>query len=166
MKVTPSLMRCQSTLVLVEHDGKKVLPATRHALSAAKKVGGEISCLVAGPDWGRARGQGHPTGKGASHKRWIAVLETLKITPCRRMCASWPHWSPARFTTASTSTRRPQLRSGRRPPVWREHQRDAQLCHRCRHGPHTEQDLQGGTAQGTRYARLSAGQNNNKTIFL
>merc|ERR1712241_1147053 len=46
-KVTPSLMRCQSTLVLVEHDGKKVLPATRHALSAAKKVGGEISCLVA-----------------------------------------------------------------------------------------------------------------------
>ena len=52
MKVTPSLMRCQSTLVLVEHDGKKVLPATRHALSAAKKVGGEISCLVAGPEVG------------------------------------------------------------------------------------------------------------------
>jgi len=51
-KVTPSLMRCQSTLVLVEHDGKKVLPATRHALSAAKKVGGEISCLVAGPEVG------------------------------------------------------------------------------------------------------------------
>jgi len=51
-KVVPSFIRNQSTLVLVEHDGKKVLPATRHALTAAKKVGGEISCLVAGPEVG------------------------------------------------------------------------------------------------------------------
>jgi len=51
-KVTPTVVRCQSTLVLVEHDGKKVLAATKHALTAAKKVGGEISCLVAGPEVG------------------------------------------------------------------------------------------------------------------
>ena len=52
LQVTPSIVRCQSTLVLVEHDGKKVLPATKNALTAAKKVGGEISCLVAGPEVG------------------------------------------------------------------------------------------------------------------
>jgi len=40
--------RLQSTLVLIEHDGQKVNPVSRHALTAAKKVGGEISCLVAG----------------------------------------------------------------------------------------------------------------------
>jgi len=40
--------RLQSTLVLIEHDGQKVNPASRHALTAAKKIGGEISCIVAG----------------------------------------------------------------------------------------------------------------------
>merc|ERR1711962_1818427 len=40
--------RLQSTLVLIEHDGQKVNPVSRHALTAAKKVGGEVSCLVAG----------------------------------------------------------------------------------------------------------------------
>jgi len=51
-KASHSLSRCQSTLVLVEHNGKNVLPATKHAITAAKKVGGEISCLVAGPEVG------------------------------------------------------------------------------------------------------------------
>jgi len=51
-KIKPSLSRLQSTLVVVEHDGKRVLPATRHAITAAKQVGGEISCLVAGPEVG------------------------------------------------------------------------------------------------------------------
>merc|ERR1711884_135128 len=51
-KASLSLSRCQSTLVLVEHNGKNVLPATKHAITAAKKVGGEISCLVAGPEVG------------------------------------------------------------------------------------------------------------------
>merc|ERR1711973_577922 len=40
--------RLQSTLVLIEHDGQKVNPVSRHALTAAKKIGGEVSCLVAG----------------------------------------------------------------------------------------------------------------------
>merc|ERR1711962_1893344 len=40
--------RLRSTLVLIEHDGQKVNPASRHALTAAKKIGGEISCIVAG----------------------------------------------------------------------------------------------------------------------
>jgi len=44
--------RFQSTLVLIEHDGQKMLPVSRHALTAAKKVGGDISCLVAGPEVG------------------------------------------------------------------------------------------------------------------
>ena len=52
LQASLSLSRCQSTLVLVEHNGKNVLPATKHAITAAKKVGGEISCLVAGPEVG------------------------------------------------------------------------------------------------------------------
>lgn len=44
--------RFQSTLVLIEHDGQKMLPVSRHALTAAKKVGGDIACLVAGPEVG------------------------------------------------------------------------------------------------------------------
>jgi len=45
--------RCfQSTLVVIEHDGKKMLPVSRHALTAAKKVGGDIACIVAGPEVG------------------------------------------------------------------------------------------------------------------
>jgi len=47
-----ALARFQSTLVLIEHDGKKMLPVSRHALTAAKKVGGDIACLVAGPEVG------------------------------------------------------------------------------------------------------------------
>lgn len=43
------LTRLQSTLVFIEHDGKTVSPASRNALTAAKKLGGEISCIVAGP---------------------------------------------------------------------------------------------------------------------
>jgi len=49
-KVRSPLYRCQSTLVVVEHDGKRILPATKHAITAARKIGGEISCLIAGPD--------------------------------------------------------------------------------------------------------------------
>ena len=52
LQATSSIVRSQSTLVLVEHDGSKVLPATKNALTAAKKLGGEISCLVAGPEVG------------------------------------------------------------------------------------------------------------------
>jgi len=47
-----ALARFQSTLVVIEHDGTKLLPVSRHALTAAKKVGGDISCLVAGPEVG------------------------------------------------------------------------------------------------------------------
>jgi len=47
-----ALSRFQSTLVVIEHDGTKLLPVSRHALTAAKKVGGDISCLVAGPEVG------------------------------------------------------------------------------------------------------------------
>ena len=39
----------QSTLVVAEHSGDKLLANTRHAITAAKQVGGDICCLVAGP---------------------------------------------------------------------------------------------------------------------
>ena len=41
--------RFQSTLIVAEHNGDELLQNTRHAVTAAKKLGGDISCLVAGP---------------------------------------------------------------------------------------------------------------------
>eukprot|EP00096_Caligus_rogercresseyi_P014978 TRINITY_DN742_c0_g1_i1.p1 TRINITY_DN742_c0_g1~~TRINITY_DN742_c0_g1_i1.p1 ORF type:complete len:336 (+),score=109.26 TRINITY_DN742_c0_g1_i1:87-1094(+) len=46
------LSRLQSTLVVAEHDGKTVKPETLSALTAAKKIGYDISILVAGDDCG------------------------------------------------------------------------------------------------------------------
>ena len=43
------LLRNQSTLVVAEHNGDNLLQNTRHAITAAKQLGGDISCLVAGP---------------------------------------------------------------------------------------------------------------------
>lgn len=40
--------RLQSTLVIAEHDNNQLTPITLNAITAAKQMGGEISCLVAG----------------------------------------------------------------------------------------------------------------------
>lgn len=40
--------RLQSTLVIVEHDNLNVTPISLSAITAAKKLGGDVSCLVAG----------------------------------------------------------------------------------------------------------------------
>jgi electron transfer flavoprotein alpha subunit len=42
------LYRCQSTLILAEHNNDKLNPVTLHAITAAKQMGGDISCLVVG----------------------------------------------------------------------------------------------------------------------
>lgn len=44
--------RLQSTLVIAEHDNNNLTPITLNALSAAKKLGGDVSCLVAGSNCG------------------------------------------------------------------------------------------------------------------
>ncbi len=36
-------------MVVAEHNGDKLLPTTRNAITAAKKIGGDITVLVAGP---------------------------------------------------------------------------------------------------------------------
>ncbi|XP_015279052.1 PREDICTED: electron transfer flavoprotein subunit alpha, mitochondrial [Gekko japonicus] len=41
-------LRLQSTLVIAEHTNETLTPITLNAVTAAKKVGGEVSCLVAG----------------------------------------------------------------------------------------------------------------------
>uniref|UniRef100_A0A1B6EG33 Electron transfer flavoprotein subunit alpha n=1 Tax=Clastoptera arizonana TaxID=38151 RepID=A0A1B6EG33_9HEMI len=46
------LSRLQSTLIIAEHNNEKLTPITRHALTAATKLGGEISVLVAGSKCG------------------------------------------------------------------------------------------------------------------
>jgi len=44
--------RFQSTLVLAEHNNEKLSPVTLNAITAAQKVGGSVSCLVAGTQCG------------------------------------------------------------------------------------------------------------------
>jgi len=40
--------RLQSTLVIAEHDNNSISPATLSAVTAASKLGGDVTCLVAG----------------------------------------------------------------------------------------------------------------------
>nr|ACO09599.1 Electron transfer flavoprotein subunit alpha, mitochondrial precursor [Osmerus mordax] len=47
-QLTGLLQRFQSTLVVVEHNNDKLTPITLSAITAANKLGGEVSCLVAG----------------------------------------------------------------------------------------------------------------------
>jgi len=42
------LCRCASTLVLIEHNGSDVNPASLHTMTAAKKLGGPIHAIVVG----------------------------------------------------------------------------------------------------------------------
>lgn len=42
------LYRCQSTLVVVEHNNETLNPVTLHAITAAKQVGGDVHCIVIG----------------------------------------------------------------------------------------------------------------------
>uniref|UniRef100_A0A8C8JHI0 Electron transfer flavoprotein subunit alpha n=1 Tax=Oncorhynchus tshawytscha TaxID=74940 RepID=A0A8C8JHI0_ONCTS len=44
------LPRFQSTLVVAEHNNDKLTPIMLSAITAAKKLGGDVSCLVAGTD--------------------------------------------------------------------------------------------------------------------
>jgi len=46
------LRRFQSTLIVAEHNNEKLNPATLHAVTAAKALGGDISCLVVGTSCG------------------------------------------------------------------------------------------------------------------
>ncbi|XP_029431208.1 electron transfer flavoprotein subunit alpha, mitochondrial [Rhinatrema bivittatum] len=47
------LQRFQSTLIIAEHNNEKLTPITLNAISAAKRLGGEVSCLVAGTSCGK-----------------------------------------------------------------------------------------------------------------
>ncbi|XP_056645234.1 electron transfer flavoprotein subunit alpha, mitochondrial [Diorhabda sublineata] len=48
----PQFRRFQSTLVIAEHNNEVLTPITQNAITAAKKLGGEISVLVAGTKCG------------------------------------------------------------------------------------------------------------------
>ncbi|KAK2161375.1 hypothetical protein NP493_1587g00046 [Ridgeia piscesae] len=43
-----SLYRLQSTLVVAEHDNAKLQPSTLHTITAASKIGSDVTCLVVG----------------------------------------------------------------------------------------------------------------------
>ena len=48
LQQTGVLQRFQSTLVVVEHNNETLTPITLNAITAASKLGGDVSCLVAG----------------------------------------------------------------------------------------------------------------------
>ncbi|XP_015421663.1 PREDICTED: electron transfer flavoprotein subunit alpha, mitochondrial, partial [Myotis davidii] len=43
-----TLLRFQSTLVIAEHANDAIAPITLHTITAASRLGGEVSCLIAG----------------------------------------------------------------------------------------------------------------------
>lgn len=53
-QVSGQLKRFQSTLIVAEHNNEALLPITQNVLTAAKKLGGEISVLVVGTKCGPA----------------------------------------------------------------------------------------------------------------
>jgi len=52
-QLTGLLQRFQSTLVVAEHNNGVLTPITLNTITAANKLGGEVSCLVAGADCGK-----------------------------------------------------------------------------------------------------------------
>ena len=44
--------RNASTLVVAEHNNEALIPSTLNTITAAKKLGGDVSCLVAGSKCG------------------------------------------------------------------------------------------------------------------
>ncbi|KOB78354.1 putative cxpwmw03, partial [Operophtera brumata] len=52
--LSTQLRRLQSTLLVAEHNNGVLTPATQNALTAAKKIGGDVSILVAGTKCGPA----------------------------------------------------------------------------------------------------------------
>lgn len=42
--------RFQSTLVIAEHNEKSLTPITQNAVTAAQKIGGDVTVLVAGTE--------------------------------------------------------------------------------------------------------------------
>ncbi|KAL4658720.1 electron transfer flavoprotein subunit alpha, mitochondrial [Arapaima gigas] len=55
--VTNLLQRFQSTLVVAEHTNDKLTPITLNVISAARKLGDEVSCLVAGTNCAKVVGE-------------------------------------------------------------------------------------------------------------
>ncbi|XP_033117663.1 electron transfer flavoprotein subunit alpha, mitochondrial-like [Anneissia japonica] len=46
-------LRCNSTLVIAEHNNEQLNPITLNTLTAASKLGGDVSCLVVGSQCGK-----------------------------------------------------------------------------------------------------------------
>jgi len=68
--------RLQSTLVIAEHNNNELTPITLNAITAAKQLGGEVSCLVAGSQCANVVSQ-LATAEGVG-KILVADSESLK----------------------------------------------------------------------------------------
>ncbi|XP_005798286.1 electron transfer flavoprotein subunit alpha, mitochondrial [Xiphophorus maculatus] len=99
--LTGLIQRFQSTLVVAEHNNDKLTPITLNAITAAGKLGGDVSCLVAGTNCAKvveeiSKVQGvkkilvaqHDSYKGALPEELTPlILETQKQFNFTHICA-------------------------------------------------------------------------------
>uniref|UniRef100_A0A3P8VCB1 Electron transfer flavoprotein subunit alpha n=1 Tax=Cynoglossus semilaevis TaxID=244447 RepID=A0A3P8VCB1_CYNSE len=99
--LTGLLQRFQSTLVVAEHNNDKLTPITLNTITAASKLGGDVSCLVAGTNCSKvveeiSKIQGvkkvlvaqHDSYKGALPEELTPlILETQKQFNFTHICA-------------------------------------------------------------------------------
>ncbi|XP_012726940.2 electron transfer flavoprotein subunit alpha, mitochondrial [Fundulus heteroclitus] len=99
--LTGLIQRFQSTLVVAEHNNDKLTPITLNAITAAGKLGGDVSCLVAGTNCAKvveeiSKVQGvkkilvaqHESYKGALPEELTPlILETQKQFSFTHICA-------------------------------------------------------------------------------
>uniref|UniRef100_A0A8C6KVQ5 Electron transfer flavoprotein subunit alpha n=2 Tax=Nothobranchius TaxID=28779 RepID=A0A8C6KVQ5_NOTFU len=99
--LTGFVQRFQSTLVVAEHNNDKLTPITLNTITAASKLGGDVSCLVAGTNCAKvveqiSKVQGvkkilvaqHESYKGALPEELTPlILETQKQFSFTHICA-------------------------------------------------------------------------------
>lgn len=75
------IQRFQSTLVVAEHNNDTLTPITLNAITAASKLGGEVSCLVAGTNCTKVNVQSVPV------IIWLTSIKGLfQMLNCVFMC--------------------------------------------------------------------------------
>uniref|UniRef100_A0AAQ4QD74 Electron transfer flavoprotein subunit alpha n=1 Tax=Gasterosteus aculeatus aculeatus TaxID=481459 RepID=A0AAQ4QD74_GASAC len=92
--LTGVLQRFQSTLVVAEHNNEKLTPITLNAITAASKLGGDVSCLIQLLFWQFLQGVNkvlvaqHDSYKGSLPEELTPlILETQKQFKFTHICA-------------------------------------------------------------------------------
>lgn len=74
--------RFQSTLVIAEHANEALTPITLNTITAAKRLGGEVSCLVAGTSCEKVKKRkksGQTQGVGVVYSLLVKMLISFDV---------------------------------------------------------------------------------------